>query len=175
MFSTLHALTATFPHPPPAVLLDTMLASNILTSVFVVATVATSHRQPDTMAMNPAPPGWHSDPSCVFVPDWNSTTFCTASSFLSTPGLPILESKDLRSWELVGHAFDAAPDDTGVRHITRAERRHLGGYHSIPRGHLLHRHGLHLHERSRRTFQVRSDLQFNKPLRRRRMERPFEV
>ena len=54
---------------------------------------------------NPALPGWHSDPSCVFVPEYDNTTFCTASSFLSTPGLPIMASKDLRNWKLVGHAL----------------------------------------------------------------------
>lgn len=54
---------------------------------------------------NPALPGWHSDPSCVFVPEYDNTTFCTASSFLSTPGLPVMASKDLMNWKLVGHAL----------------------------------------------------------------------
>jgi beta-xylosidase len=47
------------------------------------------------MLTNPVLPGWHSDPSCVFVAEWDNTTFCTASSFLSTPGLPIMASRDL--------------------------------------------------------------------------------
>jgi len=57
------------------------------------------------MLINPVLPGWHSDPSCVFVPEWDNTTFCTASSFMSTPGLPIMASKDLTNWKLVGHAL----------------------------------------------------------------------
>lgn len=82
-----------------------MYAQNILTSLLVVAAAATSNQQRDTTVYNPALPGWHSDPSCVFVPDWNSTTFCTASSFLSTPGLPIIATKDLQNWKLVSHAL----------------------------------------------------------------------
>ncbi|KAE8369383.1 glycosyl hydrolase [Aspergillus caelatus] len=54
---------------------------------------------------NPAIPGWYSDPSCVFVPEWNNTTFCTASTFLLTPGLPVYASKDLVTWKLASHAL----------------------------------------------------------------------
>lgn len=57
------------------------------------------------MLTNPVLPGWHSDPSCVFVAEWDNTTFCTASSFLSTPGLPIMASRDLTNWKLVCHAL----------------------------------------------------------------------
>ena len=59
---------------------------------------------------NPVLPGWHSDPSYVFVPDWDDTTFCTASSFLSTPGLPIMASKDLTRWKMIGHALTKPQD-----------------------------------------------------------------
>ena len=55
---------------------------------------------------NPAIPGWHSDPSCVFVPEQNGTTFCTSSSFLLTPGLAVHASKDLASWKLASHAMN---------------------------------------------------------------------
>ncbi|KAL4934631.1 glycosyl hydrolase [Aspergillus undulatus] len=53
---------------------------------------------------NPILPGWHSDPSCVFVPEEDNTFFCATSLFLTTPGLPIYASKDLVNWKLVGHA-----------------------------------------------------------------------
>lgn len=45
---------------------------------------------------NPILPGWHSDPSCVFVPERDNTTFCTTSSFTVCLGLPIYASNDLR-------------------------------------------------------------------------------
>ncbi|KAL4896023.1 glycosyl hydrolase [Aspergillus ambiguus] len=53
---------------------------------------------------NPILPGWHSDPSCTFVPEEDNTFFCTVSSFLSFPGIPIYASKDLLHWKLVSNA-----------------------------------------------------------------------
>lgn len=51
---------------------------------------------------NPILPGFHPDPSCVFVPEWDETYFCAASSFNAFPGLPIHASKDLLDWRLIG-------------------------------------------------------------------------
>ncbi|MDQ0885124.1 beta-xylosidase [Paenibacillus sp. V4I9] len=44
--------------------------------------------------------------------------YMTASSFVSTPGLPILHSNDLVNWTLIGHAIDQLPDgfEGRVRH-----------------------------------------------------------
>lgn len=36
---------------------------------------------------NPILPGFHPDPSCIFVPDWDNTYFCASSSFLVFPGI----------------------------------------------------------------------------------------
>lgn len=55
---------------------------------------------------NPILPGWHSDPSCVVVRDWENTTFCTTSSFLSFPGCPIYSSLDLVNWRLASNALN---------------------------------------------------------------------
>lgn len=44
----------------------------------------------------------YSDPDAVRVGD---TYYMTSSSFNQTPGLPLLQSKDLVNWELVGHAL----------------------------------------------------------------------
>ncbi|KAL5342368.1 glycosyl hydrolase [Aspergillus crustosus] len=52
---------------------------------------------------NPILPGWHSDPSCTFVPEEDNTFFCTTSSFLTFPGIPVYASKDLINWKLVSH------------------------------------------------------------------------
>jgi beta-xylosidase len=49
----------------------------------------------------------YSDPDVIRVGD---DYYLTASSFASTPGLPILRSRDLVNWTLVGHAIANLPD-----------------------------------------------------------------
>jgi beta-xylosidase len=56
----------------------------------------------NTTFYNPILPGFHPDPSCIFVPEWNDTFFCASSSFNAFPGLPIHASKDLQNWKLIG-------------------------------------------------------------------------
>lgn len=51
---------------------------------------------------NPILPGFHPDPSCIYVPEWNETFFCASSSFNAFPGIPIHASKDLQNWKLIG-------------------------------------------------------------------------
>jgi unsaturated rhamnogalacturonyl hydrolase len=48
----------------------------------------------------------YSDPDVIRVGD---DYYLTASSFQNVPGLPILHSKDLRNWTLVGHAIERLP------------------------------------------------------------------
>ncbi|KRE98563.1 glycoside hydrolase [Paenibacillus sp. Soil766] len=57
----------------------------------------------------------YSDPDIVRV---GEDFYMTASSFASSPGLPVLHSKDLVNWTLIGHAVDRLPGgyDDGVRH-----------------------------------------------------------
>ncbi|KAI1880452.1 hypothetical protein JX265_002073 [Neoarthrinium moseri] len=55
---------------------------------------------------NPVLPGWNSDPSCVFVKELDNTFFCTTSTFLVFPGVPLYASKDLQNWKLVSHALN---------------------------------------------------------------------
>ncbi|KAH7378903.1 glycosyl hydrolase [Cadophora sp. MPI-SDFR-AT-0126] len=54
---------------------------------------------------NPILPGFHPDPSCIFVPELDNTYFCASSSFTSFPGIPIHASKDLREWKLISNAI----------------------------------------------------------------------
>ncbi|KAJ0425936.1 glycosyl hydrolase [Aspergillus carlsbadensis] len=63
----------------------------------------TTATTPVSSYTNPILPGWHSDPSCVFVAEENNTFFCTTSSFLTTPAVPIYASKDLTTWKLASH------------------------------------------------------------------------
>lgn len=51
---------------------------------------------------NPILPGFHPDPSCIFVPEWADTFFCASSSFNAFPGIPIHASQDLQNWKLIG-------------------------------------------------------------------------
>ena len=55
---------------------------------------------------NPVLHADYSDPDVVRVGD---DFFMTASSFNAAPGLPILQSKDLVNWKLLGHALKRQP------------------------------------------------------------------
>lgn len=48
----------------------------------------------------------YSDPDIVHV---NGTFYMVASSFNCMPGIPILQSKDLVNWEIIGHVYDSLP------------------------------------------------------------------
>ncbi|KAF2014120.1 glycoside hydrolase family 43 protein [Aaosphaeria arxii CBS 175.79] len=58
---------------------------------------------------NPILPGFHPDPSCIFVPEYNETFFCTSSTFSWFPGLPVYASRDLVHWKHVSNAL-SRPD-----------------------------------------------------------------
>lgn len=55
---------------------------------------------------NPIITGSHPDPTCTFVAELDNTTFCTFSSFLTFPGLPVLASRDLVNWKQVSNALN---------------------------------------------------------------------
>lgn len=59
--------------------------------------------QGDGTYKNPVLHADYSDPDVVRVGD---DYYMTASSFNTAPGLPVLHSKDLVNWELIGHALD---------------------------------------------------------------------
>lgn len=52
---------------------------------------------------NPVLPGFHPDPSVCRVGEW---TYLVTSTFEYLPGLPVHRSKDLVTWEPVGHVID---------------------------------------------------------------------
>jgi beta-xylosidase len=76
----------------------------ILGAIFTLPTGTLSLIQNSTYT-NPILPGWHSDPSCIFVADEHNSFFCATSSFLTFPGMPIYTSKDLVHWRLASHVF----------------------------------------------------------------------
>ncbi|KAF5320646.1 hypothetical protein D9611_013748 [Ephemerocybe angulata] len=83
----LHGLTSAAAALPEAVEAATSLRSN-------------------TTYYNPILPGFHPDPSCIFLKEWDNTFFCASSSFNAFPGIPLHASKDLRNWKLIGHALN---------------------------------------------------------------------
>ena len=87
--------------------------------------------QGDGTYFNPILCADYSDPDVIRVGD---DFFLTASSFNCTPGLPILHSKDLVNWRIIGHAlknlphprYDAVQPGCGV--WAPAIRFHAGNY-----------------------------------------------
>jgi beta-xylosidase len=55
---------------------------------------------------NPIIDADYSDPDVIRVGD---DFYLTASSFNSIPGLPILHSRDLVNWKIIGHALQKQP------------------------------------------------------------------
>lgn len=51
---------------------------------------------------NPIIPGFHPDPSCDLVEEFDNTYFCVTSSFNAFPGVPVLASKDLIHFKQIG-------------------------------------------------------------------------
>ena len=73
----------------------------------------------------------YSDPDVVRVGD---DYYMTASSFCDIPGLPILHSKDLVNWEIIGHAIaempeyaQSAPDPSHGNHVWAPSIRYHNG------------------------------------------------
>jgi beta-xylosidase len=60
----------------------------------------------DDTYTNPIIDADYSDPDVIRVGD---DFYLTASSFNSVPGLPILHSKDLVNWKIIGHALQSLP------------------------------------------------------------------
>lgn len=57
--------------------------------------------------INPIIDADYSDPDVVRVGD---DYYMTTSSFSDIPGLPVLHSKDLVNWTIIGHAIAEMPD-----------------------------------------------------------------
>ncbi|KAK4219888.1 Non-reducing end alpha-L-arabinofuranosidase BoGH43B [Rhypophila decipiens] len=69
---------------------------------------------------NPILPGFHPDPSCIFVPEHDDTFFCASSSFNAFPGIPIHASRDLQSWKLIGHVLNRREQLTRLAETNRS-------------------------------------------------------
>ncbi|TDZ25200.1 Non-reducing end alpha-L-arabinofuranosidase BoGH43B [Colletotrichum orbiculare MAFF 240422] len=85
-------------------LLRILLVLLLLSSAYYLAPGVVCEQVNSTFN-NPILPGFHPDPSCIFLQEWNNTFFCASSSFNVFPGIPIHASKDLKNWKLIGHVL----------------------------------------------------------------------
>ncbi|MFZ6757014.1 glycoside hydrolase 43 family protein [Undibacterium sp. Ji50W] len=96
-FSTMHRITSTI-----------LLGLSMAACQHTPTTQGEATKEPwvadlgDGRYKNPVLHADYSDPDAIRVGD---TYYMTSSSFNSSPGLPLLQSKDLVNWELVGHAL----------------------------------------------------------------------
>ncbi|TDZ27821.1 Non-reducing end alpha-L-arabinofuranosidase BoGH43A [Colletotrichum spinosum] len=101
--------------------------------LFIITLAARSQAQEANKTFhNPILPGWNSDPSCAFVKEWDNTFFCTTSSFLAFPGVPVYASKDLVNWKL---ASNALTKDDQLPELYRNSGQHEGIWASTIRYH----------------------------------------
>lgn len=70
---------------------------------------------------NPILPGFHPDPSCIYVSEWNKTFFCTSSTFNWFPGLPIYASRDLLHWKHISNALSRPDQLPYLGYINRGQ------------------------------------------------------
>lgn len=74
-------------------------------TLMAMAASSLSHPLKDSPYTNPILGGWHSDPSCIYVAD-HDTTFCVTSTFIAFPGLPVYATKDLQNWKHISNVFN---------------------------------------------------------------------
>ncbi|KAF4632151.1 hypothetical protein G7Y89_g5978 [Cudoniella acicularis] len=91
-----------------------------LRSVALLFVLASGSLAQNTTYQNPILPGFHPDPSCIFVPERDDTFFCASSSFLVFPGIPIHASKDLQKWKLVSNVLNRPSQLPGLNTAKRA-------------------------------------------------------
>ncbi|KAH8649201.1 glycoside hydrolase family 43 protein [Xylariales sp. PMI_506] len=83
-----------------------MIFSTLLLPLLTLVSKAASSHGSNSTLDNPILPGFHPDPSCIHVPEWNGTFFCASSSFSAFPGVPIHASNDLQHWKLISNVLN---------------------------------------------------------------------
>jgi beta-xylosidase len=105
-----------------------MRHTSILAAAAGLANLVLAHRgaTKNTTYNNPIIPGFHPDPSCIFVREWDNTFFCATSSFIAFPAMPVFASKDLVNWKLISHVQNRPEQFLGAGNITRND----GGWYA---------------------------------------------
>ena len=94
----------------------------IVLSSVVTCIPAASNWGSNSTISNPILPGFHPDPSCIFVEEWDETFFCASSSFNAFPGIPIHASKDLQTWKMIGHVLNRPEQLPKLQETNRSTR-----------------------------------------------------
>ena len=130
---------------------------------FVAGALATN-----STYLNPILPGFHPDPSCIFVPELDDTYFCASSSFLVFPGIrqsspPLrlsnsnLSSNPRKPRPALLETYFQCPlsafSTSRPQHNKTCHIRDLGFDTPLPRWHILRLH----HTRLRRLPQERHE------------------
>ncbi|KAF9529461.1 arabinofuranosidase [Crepidotus variabilis] len=96
-------------------------AFGLLTFLLLLpVTIGAAELHQNSTYHNPILPGFHPDPSCIFVREWDNTFFCASSSFNAFPGIPIHASKDLQNWKLIGHVLNRKEQLPGLAETNRS-------------------------------------------------------
>ncbi|KAI7217660.1 glycoside hydrolase family 43 protein [Hortaea werneckii] len=95
------------------------MKSTLILTALGLAPAIHGHFDTNSTYFNPIIPGFHPDPSCVFVPEWEDTFFCAVSSFIAFPGMPVFASKDLQNWRLVSHVHNRPEQAPTFGNISR--------------------------------------------------------
>lgn len=94
--------------------------SACLLALLAKASAASLATAQNSTFQNPIISGFHPDPSCIFVPEFDSTWFCASSSFLAFPGLPIHASRDLVHWKHVSNGLSRNDQLPGLAFLPKA-------------------------------------------------------
>ncbi|KAJ3522188.1 hypothetical protein NMY22_g11999 [Coprinellus aureogranulatus] len=93
-------------HGSSSIMLPTLALAFALFVPLIRPVSAQEQSRRNSTYYNPILPGFHPDPSCIFLQEWDDTFFCASSSFNAFPGIPIHASKDLQNWKLIGHVLN---------------------------------------------------------------------
>lgn len=93
------------PEPANESIVPSVLMMKVTTFGLLLLATA-SHGVLATRYVNPVLPGFHPDPSCIYVEDLDQTFFCATSSFSVFPGIPIHASQDLTNWKLASNVLN---------------------------------------------------------------------
>jgi beta-xylosidase len=78
----------------------------LIITIFIIGCQRSAEKNDLTVFSNPIITADFSDPDVIRV---ENDYYMTASSFYVAPGLPVLHSRDLVNWQIIGHALKRIP------------------------------------------------------------------
>ena len=109
----------------------------LLATLCLSAAVLLAPAEPPKQAANPI---IHADVPDIAIIRVGDTYYMSSTTMHMSPGLPIMKSKDLVNWQLVGYAYDTLGDNDALTLREREERlrtRLLGQQPALSRRHVL--------------------------------------